>query len=297
MFVSVIVPIYNQAESLKITLKFFNNQSYPKNKFEIVVVDDGSTDELKDLHKEGKFDDLDISLKYIREENSGRAVARNNGVSNAKGDLIIFCDADRFPERDFIKKYVEAYEKHGDCAFIGCPMDYFGLPKFIKGNIDEIDFCKVKKYSRKPSYYSKIMKLFNEDDLTDSKIKWASFLVGNSCISKENFYKAGAFDENFKAWGFEHFELALRLQMNDVKFCSISNNCNYHIPHPRGDGYYKKMIGDSIKVFKNKHKNFKVELLGQYLLGDISLQEFEERYSGVISKEIKDLEPIMYLMK
>lgn len=297
MFVSIIVPVYNQADSLSITLKFFNNQSYPMDKFEVVVIDDGSTDSLHSRYSEGEFDYLNFSLNYIRQENSGRSVARNKGVANAKGDLIVFCDADRFPERDFIKKYVEGYEKYGDCAFIGCSLDYFGLPKLIKGDIEEIDFKKVVRFSRKPSYYTKIMNLFGEDNLSNSKIQWAAFLVGNSCLSKENFYKAGGFDENFKTWGFEHFELALRLQNCGVKFCAMPDISNYHIPHPRGDGYYRKMISDSIQVFKKKHSNYHVEFLGEYLLGDISLQEFEEKYSGEISKAIKDLDPIIYKMK
>jgi GT2 family glycosyltransferase len=297
LFVSVIMPVYNQVDSLIIALKFFYCQSYPHDKFEVIVVDDGSTDDLKKRVEEGMFEYLGDIFHYVTQENKGRAAARNKGVLHAKGELLIFCDADRFPERDFIKKYINCYQEYGRYAFIGCAMDYYGLSKYINNEVDELTWEKIIKYSRKPLYYSKISKIFNINGLTNSQIGWASFLVGNSCLNVEDFKKVGGFDEDFKAWGFEHFELAFRLQNKGIKFWNCPEIYNYHIPHARGNSYYKEMINSSIEVFQQKHRQYPVRFLADYLLGEMSLQDFEKKYSGFISEEIINEKPIIYKVK
>ena len=88
--ISVIVPIYNREKYLRTCLDSIVNQSY-KN-LEIILVDDGSTDDSVTICEEYATDDLRI--KIIRQENQGVAAARNAGLRQAAGQYVGFVDSD-----------------------------------------------------------------------------------------------------------------------------------------------------------------------------------------------------------
>ena len=292
---SVIMPVFNQAESLQITLKFFELQTYPFEKFEIIVIDDGSTDNLKQKINDSSWPRLQCATKYLHIKNQGRAVARNTGVKLARGKILIFCDSDRFPQKDFIKNHVEQILKNDSYVVIGCPWEYFGKVKELS-DIEEDNWIRIKKYSRSPMYYQKISKIYSSTGITDSGIAWATFLVGNSSMKRSDFVNIGGFDVEFKKWGFEHFELAFRLQRNGMKFLNCPNIANYHIPHSREKGFYQCMIKNSISILKNKYPEYDFELLKNFIFGDISLQEFELGFNNCLSNETKKQEPIYHKM-
>ena len=85
--VSVIIPTYNREEFITETIKSVLNQTYKD--FEIIVVDDGSTDNTKQ-----KLEPFKSKIKLIEQKNSERAVARNNGVKSSSGEYIAFLDSD-----------------------------------------------------------------------------------------------------------------------------------------------------------------------------------------------------------
>ncbi len=297
MYASVIIPVCDQSESLRITLRFFSHQTYPVNNYEIVLVDDGSSDGLEEKMQEASWPRLGCKVKYIRQENQGRAIARNNGVHNAEGEILIFCDADRFPGKDFVRRHVENNLNYPGHAVIGCPWDYLGIVKYLIKENQDTEWDKILKFSRKPLYYLKLSKLFNDKGLENSGIAWAAFLVGNASLSKKDFCDVCGFDSEFKSWGFEHFELALRLQKNGIKFISCPDIDSYHIPHPRKQGYYRTMIESSVELFVRKHPEYPVQHLKRFLFGEISLQQFEKEFDGVVSKTLGNHDPIFYTLK
>lgn len=87
--ISVVVPLYNKAEYIKDTIKSLLNQTYQD--YEIVVVDDGSTDGSADVI-ESEF--CSEKIRIIKKENGGPSSARNRGVQESKGEWIVFLDAD-----------------------------------------------------------------------------------------------------------------------------------------------------------------------------------------------------------
>lgn len=89
--VSVVLPTYNRANMIQRTLSSIQNQTY-KN-WELVIVDDGSTDETKDVI-EHFAQSICQDVLYIHQENQGAGPARNNGISNSRTDLIAFIDSD-----------------------------------------------------------------------------------------------------------------------------------------------------------------------------------------------------------
>ncbi len=81
--VSVIIPCYNAADTIVNTLCYLERQKY--NNFEVVIVNDGSTDNLDETIKEYRSNSS-ITINYIKQDNYGLSVARNTGLNNAKGE-------------------------------------------------------------------------------------------------------------------------------------------------------------------------------------------------------------------
>ena len=293
---SVILPVYNQKESLKKTLGAFELQTAALDDFELIVVDDGSDDGLReqflDIEKGGCPEHRCI-VNYIYQKNMGRAAARNAGARNARGNRLIFCDADRIPEPGFVEKHLRA--ELADMAAVGESWDFFGNPNGPE--ISGYDFSRIRRFSRRSLYYQKITALYDESGHSRSPIVWASFLVGNSSVSKKRFFEVGGFDKSFSSWGFEHFELAFRLLGAGCEFALLRDCANYHIPHPRGGGYYRSMINSSADQLAEKYPAYHFETLKEYLFGEISLQKFEMKFGGLDEPLVKCGEPVFYKLK
>ena len=88
--ISVIVPVYNVADYLEYSLNSIQQQSYQQ--LEIILVDDGSTDDSSSICK--KYLNQDLRFKYIYQENAGLSAARNTGITAASGEYITFVDSD-----------------------------------------------------------------------------------------------------------------------------------------------------------------------------------------------------------
>jgi glycosyltransferase involved in cell wall biosynthesis len=87
---SLIIPTYNRRASVLRTLESLEQQTYPVDRFEVVVVDDGSTDGTKDL----VFDSFPFRLRYFRQHNSGATTARNAGAIQSRARILVFMDDD-----------------------------------------------------------------------------------------------------------------------------------------------------------------------------------------------------------
>jgi len=111
--VSVIIPTYNRAYIIERCIKSVLNQSY--NNIEIIVIDDGSTDNTKDIL--AQFSD---KINYIYQSNSGVSVARNAGVSVSKGMYLAFLDSDDEWLPNKIEVQYNEFEKYSDIAIVAC---------------------------------------------------------------------------------------------------------------------------------------------------------------------------------
>lgn len=118
--VSIIIPTYNRYDYLVEILNSIARQTWPAERLEVVVVDDGSTDGTERITQPV----YPFKLHYLREENCGAAVARNNGALHSSGDLLIFLDDDIILEPDYVSGLVEEHERHDDIVGMGCFLSY-----------------------------------------------------------------------------------------------------------------------------------------------------------------------------
>lgn len=102
-FASIVVVVYNMADTVGACLNSIQGLDYPKNKCEVIVVDGGSTDRTADACK-------GLCSKLIVDTTRGRGYARNIGIAHAQGDLIAFIDADCVAAKDWLSIHAKAHE-------------------------------------------------------------------------------------------------------------------------------------------------------------------------------------------
>lgn len=114
--VSVIVPVYNSSAYIRKCLDAILGQTYKNT--EIILVNDGSTDDSLEILKEYAAEDARIIVKD--KSNGGSSSARNMGISEISGDFVCFCDSDDYYEPTMIEKLAEVFDKHEDAIIAQC---------------------------------------------------------------------------------------------------------------------------------------------------------------------------------
>ncbi|MGG6295106.1 glycosyltransferase [Leptolyngbya sp. AN02str] len=120
-FVSVIVPVYNDADRLKICLTSLAQQTYQADRYEVIVVDNGSDPEHKIAAIASEFE----GVICAQELTPSSYAARNKGLTLAKGDVIAFTDSDCIPSADWLEKGVGHLLGHPECGLVAGKIDIF----------------------------------------------------------------------------------------------------------------------------------------------------------------------------
>ncbi|WP_071150364.1 glycosyltransferase family 2 protein [Bacteroides ndongoniae] len=123
--ISIIIPLYNKEHSIASTLQTVLNQTFQD--FEIIIVNDGSTDH--SIDEVSKITDSRIRL--INQTNAGVSAARNRGIEEAKGEFIAFLDADDEWKPDYLKTQYELAQKYPECSVFACNYEF----KDAKGKV------------------------------------------------------------------------------------------------------------------------------------------------------------------
>jgi cellulose synthase/poly-beta-1,6-N-acetylglucosamine synthase-like glycosyltransferase len=105
MFFSIVVPVFNAEKYVLKTLNALLDQDFNKNCYEIIMVNDGSSDSTASL-----LSGYSDKIILINQKNAGPAAARNSGARAARGEIIVFTDSDTIPEKDWLKKLSEPFK-------------------------------------------------------------------------------------------------------------------------------------------------------------------------------------------
>lgn len=116
--ISVIIPLYNKEKQIANTLHSVLKQTFQD--FEIVVVDDGSTD--RSVAKVKKINDMRIRI--IHQQNAGVSAARNKGIEEARYGLIAFLDADDEWKTEYLETQYKLYQKYPECSVYACNYEF-----------------------------------------------------------------------------------------------------------------------------------------------------------------------------
>lgn len=273
MMISIIIPIRNQRGSLLCVLESIKYINYNKNDMEVIVVDDGSEENIESCYKE--YENC-FNLKYIKNStNLGRGAARNIGAKEASGKYLLFNDGDRMLSTELINEHLEILEKE-DVVCIGRGIDIYlkKIPDDHKAFVN--DFLSNKESIFRKNlfcyYYQEVvMKLYEEGQTSYSDRRWISLMSGNFSIRKDLYFEVGGFDENFKKWGIENMEFGYILERHNVGFRYHEKALNYHLYH-KGNRNVED-LEEAIRYFYDKYQDETIMDYYLFLQGKLSLGE------------------------
>lgn len=160
--ISAIIPVYNTAQYIIECLESIKNQTYTK--YEVIIVNDGSTDDSEKLISQFICENNLDNFRLISKENGGFCSARNEGIKQATGEWITFIDSDDWLENSFFENFAKADEKyHVDFVLVGFgayeiefgrfdiwsqyPVEYGTLPSDLK-SLSSFDYVWSRMYKK-----------------------------------------------------------------------------------------------------------------------------------------------------
>ncbi len=229
--------MYNDPENLRDTLARLCDQTLPRDAYEIVVVDDGSTDATPQVIAASSAGPARV--RHIRlTPNQGRAAARNAGIRAAQAPLIVFVDSDVLVVRDFLQRHLELQTAAG-------------RPVVGRGPVAAIPSREVPA----------------QPPLT--RISSGYLDTANASVPRQALIDAGMFDEGFKAYGWEDFDLGMRLRESGLPRVFSQAALAYHVqPPPTFESFDRHMIKEEERArtalyLLRKHPGFSTRLLIQ----------------------------------
>jgi len=194
-FISIVIPFHNARTTLPSLLESLLNQNYPKSRYEIVLIDDGSTDGSSNMITKVMKQQLETcNVKILRfKDKGGPARARNLGIKNSNGEIIAFTDADAVPNRDWLAELVKGFKDDDVGGVTG----------------------KVVTDFQKLLYPLRVSPI-------------AEFVTCNIAYRKNVLMQAGFFDERFKCPFREDSDLAYRILDQGYKIICQNSAVVYH---------------------------------------------------------------------
>ena len=226
--VSVIIPTYNNKEILRMVLKSLMLQRCRKTVYEIIVIDDGSSDGTKQLVENMKKDFQNLRYYYQEDKGFRAGQARNLGAKNAKGKLLIFLDDDSVAHPNLIYNHMLSHKNAdvvlGYNASYGSNENYdIKMIESLLQDRNNLDKLKVINEFRHNLFMNKNL----NNSKSNNKIWWV-FATGNMSILKKDFDNF-KFDEDFVGWAEEDVELGYRLYKQGKKICLIPDCLAFNI--------------------------------------------------------------------
>lgn len=219
LFVSVVTAVYNGQSTIKKCLDCIMMLKYPKEKLEVIVVNDGSTDKTAEIVK-------DYSIKLVEKEHGGYPSAMNTGIRTAKGGLILNIDSDTYISEDWLTKVLEEFKK----PQVGIVGGYVAT-------------------APTSSFWAKLAGFESEDRYDRIKSKNVDFLTSTcTAYRRQLFTKVGLFNEALRRGSDE--ELAQRAIKAGWKIVLRKDAMCYH------EGvslirYFKKQVSNTIYQVNN----------------------------------------------
>ena len=245
MFFSIVIPTYNRKPILEKCLRALEKQHFSDTQvegYEVVVVDDGSTDEtLSWLAQEPGLP----HVRLLEQAHQGPAAARNLGVEQARGEWIIFIDS-----------------------------DLVVTPVFLQAHADALVNGAAKLGSDRLFTYGAVINTCNFDNPESEPYKItdfsaAYFATGNVAIARKWLVEAGLFDTQFQLYGWEDLELGVRLKKLGLTLIKCPEAVGYHWHPPFNLKQIPTLIDKEIQrgrmgvIFYQKHPSWDVRLMIQ----------------------------------
>jgi glycosyltransferase involved in cell wall biosynthesis len=268
---SVVIPTYNRSDKLSKTLETMTEQEIDPSRFEVIVADDGSTDDTVDVVKSfaGR-----LRLKYYFQEDEGfrAGAARNGGARLAAAPLLIFLDSGTLAGPWLVSGHLAAHAaSEGPRAVIGYCYGYdaFREDLWVPESFDTLRPAEIVRLNRDNVNFADIRELdyarFGYDPAR-WPLPWLFFFTMNCSVPAKDFWAAGGFDEMFRSWGVEDIELGYRLYQNGSTMVLIRDAWTIEVPAERPVKQLLYSLMRNGKLFLDKAQDPYIELLADAYL-------------------------------
>ena len=246
--VSIIMPAYNAKNTISASIESVIKQTYQK--FELIIIDDGSTDNTYE-YVLNSFSDLRIKIKKIK--NSGVANARNTGIENSKGEFISFLDSDDIWDPNFLFECVRVFQMKKEIDFV------YTFYKIFKNNINKSIRGLQNRYKFVNNPFYRIL-IYDYVPLSSSMVK------------RKVVDDIGLFNKRY--FGTEDWDFFIRV-INRYKIEFISLPLMYYREHDKGiSKNISRQFKNVYKVVLNSLKSYKIPFWVRYLI----IWEFKRGY-------------------
>lgn len=264
--ITVVVPTYNRMDVLPQTLAALQAQEWDQKLFEVLVIDDGSTDDTADWLRTFT-EHTTLQFRFHRQGKNGPAAARNWGIDNARGRWLLFLDADIWVQKDLVQQHWHHHQTRTSDAqcWLGRIAPSRQLERWQQYRWDEFAVRREEQTRELP---------------------WFRYRTPNSSFSVDDLRKIGGFDNDFLVS--EDIELAFRLAGKGMRFFYDAGMEAVH-HHPMTLPQYlekARCYGRSAVVWQKKHASEHIELARLFGLYDRNLSAWEKMRHGVKSAAV-----------
>ena len=291
--ISIVTSTYNKAKYLELTLAAFTLQTYKD--FELVIVDDGSNDNTREIIR--KYDKI-LKIVYVKQDNCGIAIARNRALQLAGGKYIIIIDDDRIPNPEFVLSHKMNLDKGKKVVSIG--KQCLAMPFYVDGLSFEFK-DEVKIYTLYPELLNleskqiitveEIISNFDEaigkcflsvtrnsellesygEDLQGLFMAWSRAYGGNIAFDRSLCKQQPEYDSNYIGYGQEDIDFSYQLYLQGFGFCFCKKAVNYHQEHLRKRSEVKEQY-KNFAYFCKKFPHLEVILMKMDWDGKMSFE-------------------------
>jgi GT2 family glycosyltransferase len=242
--ISVIIPNRNRKDTLIQVLRALEDQTFPRELFEVVVVDDRSTDGSPDFLTAFQHETC-LNFTWLQGEGRGAASARNSGLRTAEGERVLFLDADTIPRQDVLSRHIQWQE-------------HYGYNTCIVGRVIMSDKLRKRQQGRLNDTATRY------DNHSISELEWQDYRTANTSLNREKCLLIGGFDEALPAA--EDTEFASRLEKLGMRFIFVNDITVVH-HHPMSvDGFFRKgaLYGKAVALWYLKAPEQRMLLIKRY---------------------------------
>lgn len=256
--IAVVVPTFQRAALLRLTLDGLLRQTLNADRFEVIVTDDGSNDGTVDVMRSFA---KELDLQYVYHHDLGHRVAatRNAGAGAATAPVLVFMDAGTRPSAGCIEAHLLAH-KAAECGgsptvVVGRVFGYdsrvasdgeiMGDTQDVPPPVGDMRDDELDRFSR---------------ELEDVLLPWRLAWTANLSVDAKVFHSAGGFDERFVGWGAEDTELAYRLHRYGARFRWSDEACAIEYPHRRDTAANFASNARNQRLFHELHPDPEVEI-------------------------------------
>jgi glycosyltransferase involved in cell wall biosynthesis len=247
---SVVIPTYNRVTRLRACLDALGRQTVPATDFEVIVVNDGSSDATAVM-----LDQLTTpyALKVLHQSNQGQQIARNHGAAHAEGAVLLFIDDDIIAEPMLVAEHLKLHRERESVVGIGR----------MTLEVDQPDWYTARFAEDWEAHYR---------SLGDGRVpSWTDAYGGNISVSRETFSQVDGFARDIRRS--HDIEFGYRLQQQGLTFVYLPDAVGRQVEHKRA----RQLLSDATKAgiayveLCRRHPAMLTHLLGP--MGDTSARE------------------------